>query len=195
MNIIFSFEYVLNKNAIKLTLKRPPLPPLPTLSHNPKYPLQNNLPKKHEPPTHSRPPRLSITVQPWKNFNFIFVCSYQRNSDHNFLDDFPSSIEQLWIDLYERGFVEVEDVHLVQLWLRALKLVGYRFPGNSTVLPETSITGEQMSLLSVGKTMKHLSRDSMDKRYNQMTYLTSTCSLDTAGSLKLNMLSLKCNLT
>ncbi len=40
----------------------------------------------------------------------------------------PIMMENLWIDLYERGFVELKDVYLAQHWLQALKDVGYRFP-------------------------------------------------------------------
>jgi hypothetical protein len=83
--------------------------------------------------------------------------------------------------LYERDFVEEEDVHLVQLWLRALTLVGYQFPGNRKVGSERNISGEHLRFLSIGKTMKDLSRDYMDKLYNQSTYLNSTCVLNTAG--------------
>ena len=37
-------------------------------------------------------------------------------------------IEQLWIDLYERNYIDIEDVHLVQLWIQTLLDVGYPFP-------------------------------------------------------------------
>lgn len=36
--------------------------------------------------------------------------------------------EELWIEMYQRGFVEEEDVALVQSWLGDLARVGYRFP-------------------------------------------------------------------
>lgn len=37
-------------------------------------------------------------------------------------------IEQLWVELYERGFVEQEDVLLAQAWIRDLLALGYQFP-------------------------------------------------------------------
>jgi hypothetical protein len=37
-------------------------------------------------------------------------------------------MEQLWIDLYEYGYIEVEDVYAVQAWLGALIQIGYSFP-------------------------------------------------------------------
>lgn len=40
-------------------------------------------------------------------------------------------MEKLWVALYERGYIEVEDVRAVQLWLKALLLAGYRFPSFS----------------------------------------------------------------
>jgi hypothetical protein len=75
---------------------------------------------------------------------------------------------------------------LVQLWLRALKLVGYRFPGKSRVdvdIPKMS--SEQLRFLTIGKTMKDLSRDYMDRLYNHSTYLESTCVLNNAGLFKI----------
>ena len=40
----------------------------------------------------------------------------------------PEMMEQLWVDLYERGYVEQNDVELAQLWLQALDEVAYIFP-------------------------------------------------------------------
>ncbi len=37
-------------------------------------------------------------------------------------------IEELWVELHDRGFVEEEDVLLIQGWMRALLKLGYRFP-------------------------------------------------------------------
>ena len=37
-------------------------------------------------------------------------------------------IEELWIALYEREYIELEDVKLVQLWLQCLIDFGYKFP-------------------------------------------------------------------
>ena len=43
-------------------------------------------------------------------------------------DSIPDRMEQLWIELYERGYIEINDVRLVQLWLAALEESGYDFP-------------------------------------------------------------------
>lgn len=40
----------------------------------------------------------------------------------------PACMEQLWIELYERDYIEIEDVLLVQVWLEELVHAGYRFP-------------------------------------------------------------------
>ena len=47
------------------------------------------------------------------------------DSDHDYI---PSRMEQLWIDLYEYGYIEEEDVTYVQLWLQALNEIKYEFP-------------------------------------------------------------------
>ena len=41
----------------------------------------------------------------------------------------PGRVEELIIELYERQYVEVEDVLLTQQWLRALAAAQYAFPG------------------------------------------------------------------
>ena len=47
------------------------------------------------------------------------------DTDHSSI---PGRMEQLWIDLYDRGYVEIEDVKAVQMWLDTLKQIGYTFP-------------------------------------------------------------------
>lgn len=44
------------------------------------------------------------------------------------LDTIPARMEALWIDLYERSYIEVDDVTALQLWLQALVESGYEFP-------------------------------------------------------------------
>jgi len=43
-------------------------------------------------------------------------------------DSIPERMEALWIELYERGYIEVEDVKVMQLWLASLGEIGYVFP-------------------------------------------------------------------
>ena len=40
----------------------------------------------------------------------------------------PGMIEHLWVEMYERGYIEMKDVRLVQAWLESLMVVGYKFP-------------------------------------------------------------------
>ncbi len=49
-------------------------------------------------------------------------------------------IEALWISCYEHGFVEAEDVHLIQLWLLALASFGHVIPEASDLItPENDV--------------------------------------------------------
>lgn len=52
-------------------------------------------------------------------------------------------MEQLWIDLYERGYIEEEDVRNMQLWLQALENVGYEFP--------SVVKNRQQNIVLMGK--------------------------------------------
>ena len=47
----------------------------------------------------------------------------------------PGLIEELWIELYERNYIEKEDVELLQSWLDALVHIGYNF---SRIIPYSS---------------------------------------------------------
>ena len=40
----------------------------------------------------------------------------------------PDIIQELWIDMYERDYIEIEDVYWVQKWLVSLLEIGYKFP-------------------------------------------------------------------
>lgn len=41
--------------------------------------------------------------------------------------DIPSMLEELYIDMYERGILELKDVEFIQLWIQDLQRVGYSF--------------------------------------------------------------------
>ena len=47
---------------------------------------------------------------------------------------FDSLIETLWIDLYERDIIDIEDVKNIQKWIQALKNVGYEIPEQRKLL-------------------------------------------------------------
>ena len=114
-----------------------------------------------------------------KALTSLIVNNYINNNSINFTSNLSKSIELLWIDLYERGFIEIEDVHLAKLWLQALEQVGYQFVGKPV---ETSdFTEEHLKLLSGGKTMQKLSEEYTEKLYQGFTYLDSKCIQNQAG--------------
>ncbi|KAL7561098.1 hypothetical protein ACA910_009665 [Epithemia clementina (nom. ined.)] len=57
------------------------------------------------------------------------LLNFLRNWKNEEARKIPARMEALWIDLYERGYIEENDVYLAQLWLGALVEVGYCFPG------------------------------------------------------------------
>ena len=60
---------------------------------------------------------------------------------------FEKTVENLWVELFERGFVEAEDVTNMQLWLIALSEVGYKFPqsGHGRSFKNTSKSNQTKS--------------------------------------------------
>lgn len=42
-------------------------------------------------------------------------------------DGLPNRLEELYIDMYEKGIVEMQDVQLAQMWIQDLQSVGYSF--------------------------------------------------------------------
>ena len=57
-------------------------------------------------------------------FNFrSFECSSHKMTSGQFL----TVAEELWIEMYERNYIQLDDVLHFQRWLKALQLVGYKF--------------------------------------------------------------------
>ncbi|KAL7551578.1 hypothetical protein ACHAWF_014761 [Thalassiosira exigua] len=56
------------------------------------------------------------------------LIEYLREWDCHMCDTVPKRMEALWINLYERGYIEIDDVYAVQMWLEVLAQVGYNFP-------------------------------------------------------------------
>ena len=50
----------------------------------------------------------------------------------------PECMEELWIELYERGFIEATDIAHLQRWLHALDANGYIFPAKKTMMPRAA---------------------------------------------------------
>lgn len=57
-------------------------------------------------------------------------------------DTIPKRMEQLWIDLYEFGYIEVDDVYAVQAWLGALDQAGYTFPALKRRYRNVAVMGQ-----------------------------------------------------
>jgi len=89
------------------------------------------------------------------------------------ITDLPSEIESIWIDLYERGFIEIEDVHLAHKWIEALKSIGYKFPKTKTVtMPDVKL---QKSLILSGKSLSELNSDFVRNLNGEGEVLNSKC--------------------
>ena len=43
-------------------------------------------------------------------------------------ESLPARLEELTVAMYERGYLELADVHLTQLWISSLIEIGYQFP-------------------------------------------------------------------
>ncbi|CAJ1970342.1 unnamed protein product [Cylindrotheca closterium] len=54
----------------------------------------------------------------------------------------PQRVEQLWIDLYERSYIEVGDVVAMQKWLEALITMGYQFPDLKPRIRNVAVMGQ-----------------------------------------------------
>ena len=107
--------------------------------------------------------------------------NYIKNENQNCLGDLPKSIEYLWINLYEYGFVEIKDVQSIILWLKALSSIGYIFPGKVASGEATEISSEHKRLLRGGKNLNEICRKYMRNKYNGLTYMSSTCIRNQAG--------------
>ena len=51
-----------------------------------------------------------------------FLERQQKSVRHNFTESMPQMMEETWIALFEHGFIDENDVRLVQLWLEALRM-------------------------------------------------------------------------
>lgn len=80
------------------------------------------------------PPKLSASIREkeyddemdlYKNtrqlIDFLSAWDSQANT-------IPKRMQDLWVDLYEHGYIEIDDVYLMQKWIESLLQVGYQFP-------------------------------------------------------------------
>ncbi|CAB9524693.1 unknown protein [Seminavis robusta] len=57
-----------------------------------------------------------------------FLDSWRSSTEGSAGDSLQARIEDLWIELYKRQYIEMADVKAVQEWLTALQQGGYKFP-------------------------------------------------------------------
>ena len=76
----------------------------------------------------------------------------------------PQAIEELYIEMYERGFIELEDVKHVQLWIEALINAGYDFPKfhhqnqqSKPLQEEESMSNDMINLAKLGTPLNEIS--------------------------------------
>lgn len=77
--------------------------------------------------------------------------------------DLPRAIESLWIDIYERGFIEIQDVFLVQKWIKALKSIGYIFPESSASADDVRLTVDRKMLIEAGTPLNEMNEKLIKK--------------------------------
>ena len=104
--------------------------------------------------------------------------------------------EELWIALYQRQYVELHDVELVQLWLHSLIQVGYEFPKiienrfSFSKYPESSLYAKPKTTAATCDTTKSLKFWTSDlhvgPRIDTPTVLTTLGHTVTLGGLKMD---------
>ena len=52
---------------------------------------------------------------------------------------FLEILETFWISMYERGYIEIDDVYSFQKWILALAKIGYNFPDCNTNISSTTV--------------------------------------------------------
>ena len=57
---------------------------------------------------------------------------YVLNENNFSGKSFIEVLELLWVDMYERAYIEKDDVHHMQRWIAALYKIGYQFPSTLT---------------------------------------------------------------
>ncbi len=73
-------------------------------------------------------PRLLHFLASWSAEGDEVTDQADATSSHRNIVDLPARMEQLFISLYERSYIEQEDVLAAQLWLQSLADSGYEFP-------------------------------------------------------------------
>jgi hypothetical protein len=112
------------------------------------------------------------------------LTKYTNNESQDYMIDFPKAIKSLWIDLYEYGFVEIEDVNTIALWLKALSSVGYQFPSKIKSGEAAENSKENLELFPSGNNIYDLGKMYRANYYKGSTYLKDRCIKNNAGKNK-----------
>ena len=85
--------------------------------------------------------------------------NYVRN-DTLSTESFIEILENLWIDLYEREYIEIEDVKNMQLWIKTLIKIGYQFPKitSTSNSSSTPLKSHEIIRSSVSKILEERTR-------------------------------------
>ena len=109
--------------------------------------------------------------------------SYLNNSTFTLGNNLPKAIEDIWVDLYERGYIEIEDVYLAQQWLKTLLQIGYKFPRSSETAVDTSSASDIfLKLANSGHSIRELSETYMQTTYYNATFKTTKCLMNPENS-------------
>eukprot|EP00451_Oxyrrhis_marina_P023056 CAMPEP_0204355492 /NCGR_PEP_ID=MMETSP0469-20131031/34176_1 /ASSEMBLY_ACC=CAM_ASM_000384 /TAXON_ID=2969 /ORGANISM="Oxyrrhis marina" /LENGTH=512 /DNA_ID=CAMNT_0051342749 /DNA_START=8 /DNA_END=1544 /DNA_ORIENTATION=+ len=95
----------------------------------------------------------------------------------------PERIEDLWIQMYERTYVELKDVQLLQAWLDALICSGYEFPVPAwAVFLGIDLYGSPQRQATTGiqldnGAMSDLTEEELARRVTQLSCATAVVNL------------------
>ena len=76
-------------------------------------------------------------------------------------------IEELWVMLYEHGYIEIGDIVLTHAWLKSLIYAGYKFPSLST----SHITTLKKNILKNPSTIAPIGRNNSNTEVANMTII------------------------
>ena len=83
--------------------------------------------------------------------------------------DLPGRMEHLVIAMYETGILELEDVYLMQAWLRDLQHLGYAFPPILSAAPRPPVPPPLTILTFDACTPEAVNRTFFSTRLNAST--------------------------
>ena len=112
--------------------------------------------------------------------------NYVKNTTSK-ASSFIEILEELWIDLYEREYIEKEDVINMQLWIETLIKIGYQFPQIKSTSNSHSVALKSSKIISISvsdilKVRSRISKIGHSINLKDRTYLledeNERCSFD-----------------